>query len=342
MARKMKAGQARNRAFPTMRYCGAFAAWLLAFLGVACLLSCATPPAGNLGVTSPAVTPLPAAKTAALTATSAPDLATLGILPTSTAPSITTGVSPIAAVPTEAVTIGSVPIYGYEIVNTFPHDPAAYTQGLVFTDGVLYEGTGLRGESTLRRVELETGQVLQLYPLLPKYFGEGIAIWSDRIIQLTWQEQTAFVYDKDSFELLNTFYYPTEGWGITHDGTRLIASDGTATLYFLDPESLEQIGRIQVHDDQGPVTRLNELEYVRGQVYANVWQTDWIAIIDPWTGEVTGWIDLEGLLEPADYVPGTDVLNGIAYDSEGDRLFVTGKRWPKLFEIKLVPRPTGN
>jgi glutaminyl-peptide cyclotransferase len=341
MARKLKAGHARNRAFPTMRHCVALAACLLAFLGVAFLLSCAAPPVGDQGVTSPAVTAPPTASAAATAAAPPADLATLSILPTSTAGSVTAGVSPVATASAEAATTGSVPVYGYEIVNTFPHDPGAFTEGLVYTDGVLYEGTGLRGESTLRRVDLETGKVLQLYSLPPNYFGEGITVWDDRIIQLTWQERTAFAYDKDSFALLHTFYRPTEGWGITHDGTRLIMSDGTATLYFLDPESLEEIGRVQVYDNQGPVTMLNELEYVRGQVYANVWLTNRIAIIDPWTGQVTAWIDLEGLLEPEDYRQGTDVLNGIAYDSEGDRLFVTGKRWPKLFEIKLVPHGTG-
>lgn len=229
------------------------------------------------------------------------------------------------------------PVYGYRVVNTYPHDRGAFTQGLVYHNGALYEGTGLRGQSTLRRVELETGIVLQLLPLPEAYFGEGIALFGDRIYQLTWQSNTGFIYDQESFDLLGMFFYPTEGWGLTHDGERLIMSDGTATVHFLDPETLEETGQIEVYDGQGPVTRLNELEYVQGEVYANVWQTDWIARIDPQSGRVVGWIDLHGLLSPEDYDQPVDVLNGIAYDAKDDRLFVTGKLWPKLFEIELVP-----
>jgi glutamine cyclotransferase len=220
-------------------------------------------------------------------------------------------------------------------VNIYPHDPWAFTQGLVYHDGVLYEGTGLWGSSSLRRVDLETGYVQLKHNLENQYFGEGITLYDDRIFQITWQSGIGFVYDL-SFTELNTVTYPTEGWGLTHDGTRLIMSDGTATLYFRDPDTFDVIGQVQVYDEQGPVVRLNELEYIDGQVYANVWQTDLVAIIDPQTGQVTAWIDLSGLLEPEDYEPQTDVLNGIAYDAAGDRLFVTGKRWPKLFEIELV------
>ncbi len=228
-------------------------------------------------------------------------------------------------------------LYTCEIVQTYPHDPDAFTQGLVFEDGILYEGTGLRGRSTIRKVALKTGGVLQRHELSDRFFGEGITIYEDKIIQLTWQANTGFVYEKDTFELIRDFTYATEGWGITHDGTHLIMSDGSATIYFWDPESLEEIGRIEVFDASGPVVRLNELEYIQGEIFANVWQTDYIARIDPETGRVTGWIDLTGLLKPDALKQPVDVLNGIAYDSKNDRLFVTGKLWPELFEIKLIP-----
>jgi len=228
------------------------------------------------------------------------------------------------------------PVYSYNVVNTYPHDRSAFTQGLVFEDGVLYEGTGLNGRSTLRRVELETGEVLQIHELPAQFFGEGVTVYGNDIIQLTWQSHVGFVYDRDSFELLQEFNYSTQGWGITHDGERLIMSDGTATLYFLDPETFEEIGRVGVYDNDGSVNRLNELEYVQGEIYANVWQTNYIARIDPQTGQVVGWIELKGLLTPEDSDEPVDVLNGIAYDAENARLFVTGKLWPKLFEIELV------
>lgn len=227
--------------------------------------------------------------------------------------------------------------YRFEVVNVYPHDASAFTQGLVFEDGVLYEGTGLYGESTLRRVDLETGSVQQVYALPNEFFGEGIAVFGDRIIQLTWQSHKGFVYDKDSFVLLQEFDYPTEGWGITYDGRQLIMSDGTATLYFLDPETFEEVGQVEVHDaNTGPVARLNELEFVDGRIYANIWFDDRIVMIDPQNGQVTGWIDLQGLrdLENAGV---ENVLNGIAYDAEGDRLFATGKNWSHLYEIKLIP-----
>ncbi len=227
------------------------------------------------------------------------------------------------------------PFYLARVVNTYPHDPSAFTEGLVFQDGFLYEGTGLYGRSALRRVA--TGQVLQSHALPSQYFGEGITIYGDRIIQLTWMNQVGFVYDKNSFAQQQTFSYGTQGWGITHDGTRLIVSDGTSTLYFWDPDTLAELGQLAVYDDRGPVTRLNELEYIQGKIYANVWLTDRIAIIDPQTGQVTAWINLVGLLDPEDGSQSADVLNGIAYDFDGDRLFVTGKYWPKLFQIELVP-----
>ena len=233
-------------------------------------------------------------------------------------------------------TESTTPVYTYNVVNTYPHDRTASTQGLVFENGVLYEGTGLRGRSTLRRVELESGDILQTRELPPQFFGEGVTIYGNKIIQLTWQSNVGFVYDKETFALLQEFNYPTEGWGITHDGKRLIMSDGTSALHFLDPETFEEIGRIEVRDNDSPVTRLNELEYVQGEIYANVWQTDCIAKIAPLTGQVMGWIELEGLLSPEDRSERVDVLNGIAYDDKNDRLFVTGKLWPKLFEIELI------
>lgn len=222
------------------------------------------------------------------------------------------------------------------MANIYPHDPDAFTEGLAFDEGILYEGTGLYGRSALRRVDLETGRALQIHELPAQFFGEGVTIYKDEIIQLTWQSHVGLVYDKESFELLREFHYPTEGWGITYDGKRLILSDGTSTLHFLDPETFAEIGRIEVRADDGPVTGLNELEYVRGEIYANIWPTDRIAMIAPQTGQVTGWIELEGLLGEGDRSQPVDVLNGIAYDSKGDRLFVTGKLWPKLFEIELI------
>jgi glutamine cyclotransferase len=218
-------------------------------------------------------------------------------------------------------------------VNTYPHDPKAYTQGLAFEDGYLYEGTGLRGQSTLRKVDLTTGQVLQSLPLDPNLHGEGITVFNDRITQLTFTSGIGFVYDQQSFSKQGVFSYTPEGWGLTHDGRQLIMSDGSAELRFLDFENFEETARIVVTDRDQPVQWLNELEYVEGEIYANVWQSDVIARISPDTGEVLGWIDLSGLL--ADELQ-AGVLNGIAYDSETGRLFVTGKNWPKLFEIALV------
>ena len=236
----------------------------------------------------------------------------------------------------QSPTVDVIPVYTYRVVNAYPHDRNAFTQGLVFENGFLYEGTGIRGHSTLRRVELETGDILQIYALPAQFYGEGITIYGNKIIQLTWQSNIGFVYDKDSFDLLQEFNYQTEGWGITHDEKHLIMSDGTSTLYFLDPETLGEIGRIEVCDNDGPVTRLNELEYVQGEIYANVWQTDRIARIVPQTGQIIGWIELKGLLSPEDRSEQVDVLNGIAYDAKDDRLFVTGKLWPRLFEIELI------
>ena len=225
----------------------------------------------------------------------------------------------------------------YNVVNTFAHDPKAFTQGLIFEEGFLYEGTGLYGKSVLRKVELETGNVLQEHKLPDEFFGEGITIYGDRIIQLTLKSKIGFVYNKETFELLREFSYPTEGWGLTHDGKHLIMSDGTPMLYFLDPETFAQNHKIMVLDQDSPVWGLNELEYIDGQIFANVWPTERIVRIEPKTGEVIGWIDTEGILAPQDHSEPVDVFNGIAYDPANRRLFVTGKFYPKLYEIKLVP-----
>lgn len=227
--------------------------------------------------------------------------------------------------------------YTYTIVRSYPHDRAAFTQGLIVRNGVFYEGTGMNGRSGIRKVKIETGEVLQAKPLGAEYFGEGITEWKGSIVQLTWQSEIGFVYDLNTFERTKTWPYKGEGWGLTHDGTRLIMSDGTSQLRFLDPVTLKETRRITVRDAGGPVHALNELEYVKGEIYANIWQTERIARISPKDGRVTGWIDLAGLLAPSERA-GTDVLNGIAYDAAGDRLFVTGKLWPRVFEIKLVPR----
>ena len=231
----------------------------------------------------------------------------------------------------------AVPTYGYTVVRSFPHDRDSFTQGLIVRDGAFYEGTGRNGHSGIRKVKLETGEVLQAKPLGAEYFGEGITEWKGSIIQLTWQSEIGFVYDQKTFEQTRTWSYRGEGWGLTHDGTRIIMSDGSAALRFLDPATLKETGRITVREGTRPVPALNELEYVKGEIYANVWQTDRIARISPVDGRVTGWIDLTGLL-PASERRGVDVLNGIAYDAAADRLFVTGKLWPRIFEIKLVKR----
>jgi glutamine cyclotransferase len=228
---------------------------------------------------------------------------------------------------------------GYQTVHTYPHDPTAFTQGLVYIEGHLYESTGLNGRSSLRMEDLYTGRVLQKYDLPAEYFGEGLTDWGSNLIQLTWKAQTGFVYDRFSFSLLRSFHYPGEGWGLTHDKTQLIMSDGTSYLRFLDPNSFREVRRIHVTDETGhPIEELNELEYVRGEIYANVWQTDKIARISPRTGKLLGWIDFSGLIDKRELSGSDAVLNGIAYDSRGDRLFVTGKLWPKLFEIRVVPQ----
>ena len=226
------------------------------------------------------------------------------------------------------------PVHSYTVVNSYPHDPQAFTQGLIFRDGVLYESTGMNGRSSLRKVQLETGEVLQRINVDARYFAEGMTDWGNRLIQLTYTTKVGFVYDIASFTLQRTFDYAGQGWGLTHDTKRLIMSDGTPALRFLDPDTLRETGRVTVTDAGKPIENLNELEWVKGQVLANVWLTDRIAIIAPETGRVAAWLDLAGIRGPVR--SGTDdVLNGIAYDAARDRLFVTGKFWPRLFEIRI-------
>jgi len=221
------------------------------------------------------------------------------------------------------------------IVAAYPHDPQAFTQGLLIHDGELYESTGQYGHSSVRRVDLTTGIVEQIVPINFTYFGEGLTILGDRIYQLTWKSQTAFVYDVASFELLETKRYRGEGWGLTDDDESLIVSDGSATLSFYDPDSFELRRTVEVRDQGVAVDRLNELEFIRGEIWANIWYEDRIARISPATGEVLAWVDL-GNLVPSARRDRDSVLNGIAYDADADRLFVTGKNWPQLFEIELV------
>ena len=227
----------------------------------------------------------------------------------------------------------------YEVIQTYPHDPQAFTQGLIIHEGFFYESTGLYGQSSLRKVEIESGEVLKQSDLPSEYFGEGLTIWEDALIQLTWRENVGFVVDLEDFSPIEQFSYANEGWGLTHDGTYLIQSDGSATLSFLDPETYQVIERITITDHDAEVDQLNELEYIQGEIYANIWQTDDIVRIDPETGVVLGWIDLKGLLPEESITPSTNVLNGIAYNAESNRLFVTGKNWPLVFEIRLVPKP---
>lgn len=230
----------------------------------------------------------------------------------------------------------AITTYTYTVVASYPHDEFAFTQGLVIDDGQLYEGTGWWGASTVRKVELTTGVVTDYVSLTDSYFGEGITVIGDSVLQLTWVAMEGFIWDKVSLSNLGGFTYPTEGWGLTTDGDRLIMSDGTSTLYFLDPETFADLGSVSVTDDSGQVEWLNELEYIDGEVFANIWYSDVIVIIDPSTGDVTGQIDLTGLLDPPHSNPEA-MLNGIAHDAFTGQLFVTGKLWPTLFEIELVP-----
>ena len=227
--------------------------------------------------------------------------------------------------------------YTYQIIDTVPHDDGAFTQGLFFENGVFYESTGRYGSSSVRKVNPPTGEIIKIHDLPDQFFGEGLTVVGGKIIQLTWRSKVGFVYDKETFELEKEFSYQTEGWGITYDGSRLIMTDGTDKLYFLDATTFKLIGQIKVSDRGAPVTRLNELEFINGEIFANVWGTDSIVRINPQTGKVVGWISLQGLRDKETLVRPVDVLNGIAYDEKNDRLFVTGKLWPMVFQIKLVP-----
>jgi glutaminyl-peptide cyclotransferase len=230
-----------------------------------------------------------------------------------------------------------LPQYTYTVVRTYPHDRDAFTQGLQFVDGVFYEGTGLNGRSSIRKVRIETGEVLQKREVPEAYFGEGITVWKNDLIELTWQSGVAFAYDRATFAPKRSFKYTGEGWGLTQDGQSLIMSDGTEYLRILDPATFAEHKRIKVTAAGAPLKNLNELEFVKGEVFANVWQTDYVARIDPSTGTVKGYVDFRALLTPREAAQ-ADVLNGIAYDAAGDRLFVTGKLWPKVFEVKIVPK----
>jgi glutaminyl-peptide cyclotransferase len=230
------------------------------------------------------------------------------------------------------------PEYGYTVVHVYPHDSTAFTQGLEYHGGFLYEGTGLNGRSSVRKVKLETGQVVERVEVDPFYFGEGITVLNQQIFELTWKTQTGFIYSLPTFRKTKTFNYPGEGWGLTNDGRNIYMSDGTDEIRVWDPVTLQEKRRIMVRDQNEPVMNLNELEWVRGEIYANVWLTEKVARISPMDGRVLGWIDLQGILPKDDQKKDTDIVNGIAYDSLGKRLFVTGKLWPKLFEIKVVPK----
>lgn len=260
--------------------------------------------------------------------------ATLFVIP---ARATTTQAAKAPAKPAAAAKPAPATEYGYKVVKSYAHDRRSFTQGLEFRAGVLYESTGREGMSWIRRWKLETGEVLQQVDLSPQYFGEGITVLNGRITQLTYKTEVGFVYDQPSFKQLRQFSYPGEGWGLTNDGQHIYMSDGSAQIRMWDPNTLRETGRITVKDGNKEVEALNELEYIRGEIWANIWLTDKIVRFDPKTGRVTGWIDLAGILTPAERA-GADVLNGIAFDSIGDRIIVTGKLWPKLFEIKLVPK----
>jgi glutamine cyclotransferase len=226
--------------------------------------------------------------------------------------------------------------YGYKVINTYPHDRAAFTQGLFYDNGVLYEGTGQETGSTLREVELTTGKVIRQLNLSAELFGEGITLYKDRIYQVTWTTKVGFVYDKATFNQLNKIYYSTQGWGLTTIDDRIVMSDGSNVLYFYEPEMFTVVSRLEVYDNERKVEQLNELEYINGEIWANVWMTNLIARIDPESGKLLGYVDLTGILSDPDTDTSTKVLNGIAFDKEGNRIFVTGKNWPKLFEIKIT------
>lgn len=298
--------------------------WVAGALALLALSACQPPPSA------------PTPRAVATTAVASPAPA-----PSATPPPATR--SPVAPPPIPSATPAptlrptrDVITYTYRIVNSYPHDPQAFTQGLIAEGNTLYESTGLLGRSSLREVDLLTGNVRRLKPVDPLHFAEGLARIGERLYQLTWQNHVGNVYDRATFELQRTWQYPGEGWGLTYDGTHLVMSDGTPIIRFLDPESLAPVREITVTYFGQPQAMLNELEMIDGVIHANVWQTDRIVQIDPRDGRIIGVIDLTGLLGPEDRAAPVDVLNGIAYDGAGKRLFVTGKLWPKLFEIEMV------
>jgi len=254
---------------------------------------------------------------------------------------VTTASIILACAPAPASSIAAqrkpAPVQSYKVVATFPHDTSSFTQGLVFaSDGQLYESTGLEGESTLRRVDIATGQTLQKIDVPSQYFAEGLAMVGDELLQLTWRHKLGFVYDRKTFKQKRTFSYKTEGWGIAYDGTAsLVMSDGSDTLTFLDPKSLAVAKTLRVMDAGRPVSNLNELEWIEGEIWANIWMTDRIARISPRTGEVNAWIDLSSLFPVAQRMPPADVMNGIAYDKATRRIYITGKKWPRLYQITV-------
>jgi len=233
----------------------------------------------------------------------------------------------------------AAPVLGYKVVAKYPHSTESYTEGFFYRDGLFYEGTGLTGHSALLVIQPETGKVVQRLEIPPQYFGEGIVDWGSNLYEWTWQAHVGFVYDRFSLRKIREFTYDGEGWGMTRNAKEIITSDGTATLRFRDPETFKEVRHIVVKDGTKPVEQLNELEYIKGEIYANVWHSDRIARISPQDGHVIAWIDLAGLLQEDQKVNAESVLNGIAYDAQHDRLFVTGKQWPAVFEIKVVVPP---
>ena len=255
------------------------------------------------------------------------------------APSFLAVMATVFALVIATQVMAAVPHLGVEVVKTYPHDRSAFTEGLFFKDGFLYESTGLNGASFIRKVDLASGKVLRQTKIDKKYFGEGIAPWGDHIISLTWQTGTGFVWEAGSFKKDRSFSYKGEGWGLTQDGHSLIMSDGTPTLRFLDPKNLQVVRSVQVTLDGQPLDQVNELEWIKGDIYANIWRTRKVVRIDPATGKITAIIDLDTLAETQDsHLPNDAVANGIAYDSVGDHLYVTGKLWSHIYEVKLVPR----
>ncbi len=253
--------------------------------------------------------------------------------PTATPKPTQTQTSNPTSPPTPTPSTATPAVYTYTIINTFPHDISAFTEGLVYDNGYFFESSGGFGSSSLRQVNIESGTVQQQITLPGQYFGEGLTVVNNTLVQLTWQNKIGFVYDKDTLGLIGNFSYSTKGWGLTYDGNRLIMSDGTSNLYFIDPTTHQRIGSINVHEGANNISNINELEYINGDIYANIWMQQKIAIINPETGQVKGWIDLTGIYNSED--PNA-VLNGIAYDQQNDRLFVTGKDWPNLYEIKIT------